>query len=294
VNDPNALLPLALGGRFWEEAADLVGSDDLGLQVARSTRLEGNPLLQQVLRAPTVGAALQTAIFLGSIYNSGQRYWLRRRGDEVRLSRQFAASLRRGRQQVSDFSLMLSIELIRRGAGPEWRPTEIQLEGPAPGHAEQLAALAQKEVRFGGTITVLVFPRSVLALPLPPLGPTLMRAPGRGSLPARDFDGSIRQTIRSLLRMGELDLDVAAEMAGMGVRSLQRRLADAGLSFARLVDEARFEVATRRLRDPTARIVDVSLELGYTDSANFTRAFRRWAGVPPVEFRRAQPSQGAG
>jgi AraC-like DNA-binding protein len=41
------------------------------------------------------------------------------------------------------------------------------------------------------------------------------------------------------------------------------------------------------LRDPDVRIVDVSAELGYTDSANFTRAFRRWAGVPPLAFRRA-------
>jgi AraC-like DNA-binding protein len=71
----------------------------------------------------------------------------------------------------------------------------------------------------------------------------------------------------------------------MSERSLQRRLAEHGLRFARLVEEARFEAAQRLLREPGRKIVDVSLALGYTDSANFTRAFRRWAGVPPQAFR---------
>ena len=74
----------------------------------------------------------------------------------------------------------------------------------------------------------------------------------------------------------------------MSVRSLQRHLADSSLSFAQLVDEVRFEAASAMLYDPDIRIVDISAELGYTDSANFTRAFHRWAGVSPREFRRAQ------
>ena len=78
-----------------------------------------------------------------------------------------------------------------------------------------------------------------------------------------------------------------AEAAGTSARSLQRRLAASGLRFGRLVDEARFQAASRLLRDPSIRIVDVSAELGYTDAANFTRAFRRWAGVSPLSFRRA-------
>jgi AraC-like DNA-binding protein len=62
-----------------------------------------------------------------------------------------------------------------------------------------------------------------------------------------------------------------------------------------VVDEARFQAASRLLRDPAVRIIDVSVELGYTDSANFTRAFRRWAGLPPLAFRRAaQLGCGAG
>ena len=115
------------------------------------------------------------------------------------------------------------------------------------------------------------------------LGPTLESPP----LPELDFVGSIRQTIYFLLELGELNLPSLAEVAGTSSRSLKRRLAASGLGFGRLVDEARFQAASRLLRDPTVRIIDVSAELGYTDSANFTRAFRRWAGVSPLAFRRA-------
>jgi AraC-like DNA-binding protein len=49
----------------------------------------------------------------------------------------------------------------------------------------------------------------------------------------------------------------------------------------------RFEAAVRMLDEPSMKIVEIAADLGYTDSANFTRAFRRWAGVPPQAFRRA-------
>ena len=59
------------------------------------------------------------------------------------------------------------------------------------------------------------------------------------------------------------------------------------IRFARLVDEARFQAASRLLREPAIRIIDVSVALGYTDAANFTRTFRHWAGVSPLALRRA-------
>jgi AraC-like DNA-binding protein len=67
-----------------------------------------------------------------------------------------------------------------------------------------------------------------------------------------------------------------------------------GLRFARLVDEARFQAASRLLREPAIRIIDVSVALDYTDAANFTRTFRHWVGVSPLAFRRAASQLDAG
>jgi AraC-like DNA-binding protein len=105
---------------------------------------------------------------------------------------------------------------------------------------------------------------------------------------------SVRQTIRCLLEVGKLNLGNVAEAADTSVRSLQRHLSTAGVDFLRLVDEARFQAASRLLRDPAIRIIDVSVALGYTDAANFTRAFRRWAGMSPMAYRRVTAQLGTG
>jgi AraC-like DNA-binding protein len=70
-----------------------------------------------------------------------------------------------------------------------------------------------------------------------------------------------------------------AEMAGISIRSFQRKLSGAGVSYSDLLDGAKL------LRDTNAKIIDVAFSSGYTDPAHFTRAFRRFSGVTPREFR---------
>jgi AraC-like DNA-binding protein len=103
--------------------------------------------------------------------------------------------------------------------------------------------------------------------------------------PAQNLAGSLRQLIRLLLEDRSFNIHVVAEAAGMSTRSFQRQLAATGLNYSRLVDEVRFESAVTQLLEPTIPITEIAYDLGYTDVANFTRAFKRWAGVSPKEFR---------
>jgi AraC-like DNA-binding protein len=76
-----------------------------------------------------------------------------------------------------------------------------------------------------------------------------------------------------------------ADFVGMSVRTLQRGLAAAGVSHEVLVAQTRFATAAAVLEQTNAKILDLALDLGYSDHANFTRAFRRWAGCSPQEYR---------
>jgi len=84
---------------------------------------------------------------------------------------------------------------------------------------------------------------------------------------------------------GYPSVDLAAAAAGMSRRTLQRRLTEHGLNYSRLVEQVRFETAVNLLKNPRIKLIEIGAELGYTDPANFTHAFKRWAGVSPRKFR---------
>lgn len=74
-------------------------------------------------------------------------------------------------------------------------------------------------------------------------------------------------------------------IVGMSVRTLQRRLAETGVSYSDLVDEVRLASALILIDDRSIKLSEVARKLGYADAANFDRAFRRWTGFSPSQVR---------
>jgi AraC-like DNA-binding protein len=101
-----------------------------------------------------------------------------------------------------------------------------------------------------------------------------------------DVGPGVQQIVTTLLPDGYPGLQLVAEAVRISPRTLQRRLEAEGLTFARVVAQARVSEAQRMLGDPARKVIDVALDLGYSDPAHFTRAFQRWTGVVPREFRR--------
>lgn len=285
--EPEVLLPIGYAGALFDEAARASGLADLGMRLAAATSVDGfGRWGALILRSPTAGAFLQRALASYRAFDSSYHAWTVTRGEETWLHVAYCRSLRRGRAQVSEFSLLLWLAGLHRILGPGWRPAELHFEADEPPHAAALDALAIRGARFRQPALAIAVPRRDLARRHETVCNGAPFDLG-GPIPASDFTGSLRQTAETLLRFGRLELAAAAEAAGMSERSLQRRLGEAGLTFSDIVEGARFAVARRMLADPAVRVADVSAELGYTDSANFTRAFRRWSGVPPRVFRGA-------
>jgi AraC-like DNA-binding protein len=73
--------------------------------------------------------------------------------------------------------------------------------------------------------------------------------------------------------------------AGMSSRTFQRQLKEEGVSFSDLLADVRRSETLKRLKEQSLTIAAIATDLGYSDQTAFTRAFRRWTGVPPSRFR---------
>jgi AraC-like DNA-binding protein len=95
----------------------------------------------------------------------------------------------------------------------------------------------------------------------------------------------VRRALASRIAKGDVQIQSVARALAISTRSLQRRLAAAGVAYQDLLDQTRREAATRYLRVATFSIGEVAYLLGYSEAAAFHRAFKRWTGMGPQEFR---------
>jgi AraC-like DNA-binding protein len=291
LTDPEALIPTSGTARLLSQAARTEGIENLGLLAGQEASIETLGVFGRLIRRKsTLGEALEATVHNHPVFSSNGRMWLALHGDQVALSQAFTNAPDEGWLQASHYILMLMLGIVRLGAGSTWRPAEVHLQTAESAALRDTALLSDAHVAFAQPATAIVFPRALLDQPLRP--PRLDLELSRESIdtweasaPAGDFVGSIVQVVEMLSWEGYPDIHLTADVLGMSVRSLQRHLAAAGFTHESLVGRARFATAATLLEETDAKILDIALDLGYSDHAHFTRAFRRWAGCSPQEFR---------
>jgi len=95
----------------------------------------------------------------------------------------------------------------------------------------------------------------------------------------------IRSVIAGLTLAGTISLESAALQLEISPRTLQRRLSHRGMKFWELVEKSRFEIAGALLRETDLKVQEIAVRIGYDTPSAFTRAFTRWAGHSPTEYR---------
>ena len=189
-------------------------------------------------------------------------------------------------EQIGWYGILTLIGMARVFLGSEWRPNEI---GVMVNHPPSRLIREQ----FAGTRIRQAQPYSWIALDntqlsLPPPG---YQAAAPESLPlqhqalAPDFISSFKQLLLPYVIENNLAVACIAKACDMSKRSLQRRLAEQGTHYSAMLDEVRFDVAKRMLRDGNTSVTDIAELLGYSNVTHFSRAFRRIAGVAPRLYR---------
>lgn len=150
-------------------------------------------------------------------------------------------------------------------------------------------------IQFEADENALLIPAAWARKPLPMANPQLAR---RNDMVVMEylarFDGEalserVRSELIERLASGEPSrADIAAALR-LSEKTLQRRLQADQTTFQQLLDDVRRELALSYLRESRATVSDVTFRLGFSDQSSFTRAFRRWTGVTPGQFRTHAP-----
>lgn len=293
--NPTALVPLIDVMRLFATVLGRTGDNTLGLKLGGNVQVRSFPVLGYVIMgSANIGEAIERLLRFEKIVGELGRASLEEHGDAL-LLRWYCPVPDPYARYVRDAAVAGWIGLSRAVIDVVTSPQEVHFEHPAPPAAEIAVyeGFFRCPVRFGQPHTGILLPREWLALPLRSADPALGNImEEHASRLLADFSSGInlvnevRSAVYRRLASGEPDIETIAADLGMASRALQARLRKSDLTFSELVDEVRKSAAAVLIEDERLTLVNAAFLLGFAEQSSFTRAFRRWYGVAPGEYRR--------
>lgn len=197
------------------------------------------------------------------------------------------------RQFLLERDLATGINLLRELSLAGLTIARAEFQGEPPAYADLLAAAIGVTPHYHQARNAMLVPVQAADKPLPTFNANLVRMledQCRAQLQQRQLGGLAGRVRQEIL--GELGLvatlEEVARALALSPRSLRRKLDQEGTSFRQLVEEERRQTAEQMLSSTDMTLDELAFHLGYTDTASFTRAFRRWLGMSPGEYRKTR------
>jgi len=289
VNNQNGLITAFQLWAFAGDAAQREGLAELGMLAGQVPVVEHGDFGKMVYQAITLYDAIQTFCHNAKMEYSRADFYLTQDEQQAWFCRgSIDGDDPMQRQQVELYVLIMMIDTIRLGAGSQWQPTTLYLQNHDRKGLADVPLIRNANMRFGCKATAIGFPLSLLNTPLQGDIAAFTKPENEPDdiILDIDFGNSLRRVLKNYMRFTHLSLDITAEILGITPRTLQRYLKKSGLTYQEIIEQLRYETALPLLQDKQQNILEIALELGYSDAAHFTRAFRRWAGISPSEYRR--------
>jgi AraC-like DNA-binding protein len=287
-------IAVPLFAQILDEAARVTADACFGLHFGESYDPKKiGPLIYVVLNSPTIGAGIENAARYLRIHNEAAKASLVIERDLACFKFSPNDLATNASRQHSEYAMTVAVNTARLMVGSQWAPREVHfthhLEAATPEHIRVFRA----PVLFGCSANAFVMERQFIERQVPAadsqlysilktyLEQMLSELPGEDELLS-----TIRQALAEAIRDGVPKLSRVAKQLAMSPRSLQRRLTEYGLDFKKLVDDTRRCLAIKQLKEHRDSLTEIAFMLGYSDLSAFNRAFKRWTGTAPLEYRR--------
>lgn len=302
--DPMARFPAHLGLAFWQRVMAATGDELLGMEVA---------VAFMPMSFNALGYALMASANLGEMYLRLSRFahvvtdaadlrfargagasTLTLMGDSVLLGHVDEVT----RWSIFDYACVAIVRGSRMLYGRDFMPLEIRLQRARPHDHDRLERVLRCVPVYGCADNAIVADNAQMDRPLgfANLAVALAsedalqryRAQWASQDPAAQLPLQIAVLLRDLLPSGEPRQEDVADRLKMSLRSLQRRLLEAGSSYRDVLNQTRHELALHHLGKAELSVGEIAFLLGFSEVSAFTRAFRRWTGLSPRGWRQQQ------
>lgn len=302
--DPDALLrrhgmdPAAIGAAdrlvSFTSCATVVGSaalelgcPDFGMRLARKQGIQIlGPVAVLVRHAETVGDAIEGVSRYLYHCAPPDIAHLRRTSHSGVFTLSIAMRQLAYRDQWIEKGLMIAMEAFRLMLGNDFAPRRVTMQHRRISEPNVYREFFGCPVEFGCELNSVHLPIEVLSQPIPGRDPTIL-ALAENYLaqigPALPLVEHVRELIHGMLKVDQANLVGVARALLLHPRVLERRLAELGTTFERILDETRRELAWE-LSGRTTRVSQIAIMLGYAEQASYSRACRRWYGETPKQL----------
>ena len=295
IDDNSTRLDAKSQIKFLDLAATALKDELLGFHLAQSCDLRLMGLLYYVLASSeTLEEALLQGTRYSTIVNEGIVLKYREAGD-VSIRLDYVGIPRHSDRHQIECTMVTLVRTFRQLVNRRLPLIGVRLSHRRSGDTSELKNFFGCDVTFGADVDEMAFSKSIKELPVvnadPYLNELLIKyceqALAASTTNRNSFAASVENAIAKLLPHGKARVGEIARKLGVSKRTLARRLASEGLTFAGVLQTLKFDLARRHLADESLSISEVAWLLGYQDVSAFTHAFKRWTGSAPRALRQA-------
>ena len=292
---PGARVTFTKMRKLWSAAAEATGDPYFGFKVgARAKPGDFFVLGHAWLASATLAGALKRMRRHANVVSTVHRTLsLKKKDDEYLLIEAWPDRVHLPPPGARDAGYVALLRLFDAVSEREVRPSRMSLTVSPDRSSDRYTDLFGCPVEYGCDEDVWVFPAEALDQPLTGSVPEVLRASDRiakryvESLDDNTVASSVRQLLVQMLPAGHTDQEQVAKRLFRSTSTLQRQLQSEGTNYRTVLESTRRELAEQYLRDDQYSQAQIAFMVGFADQSNFARAFKRWTGRSPGEYRAA-------
>ena len=294
--DPDDRMPIAVALELMRGGIEITGDPNIGLKAAAEVERGDYGVLEYVARsAPTIGAATEVLGRYLALVNDALRFTHEVKDGRAIIRFESTIVLPRSSADFQSAAFFWATRLLMDEQSAAV-PVDIWFEHAQPDDiSEYKTIFGDNKVLFGMPNNGFSFPAELLEAPLPSADDKLHALIRKhadaliAELPrAQSFTQRVRELLLKELEGGNPSAVRIASALHMSGRTLTRRLEDEGTTFKDLLDDLRKSLSLRYVGSTDLGLSEIAFLLGFSQSAAFHRAFKRWTSQTPLEYRRAR------